>query len=199
MHSAALEQYVGQANVTFKGQAAAIEPLPGAEVLATIQPRQEGSQPLPAIVVSKYGKGRVVYFAAGFDSAYYLYPYPYQRVLITQAMRWAASEPPRITVEAPMCVHFTTFRQKRNGERLIVHLFNDLNTAGNHAKPDDDVPLRKETVPIYNIRVRFSGYGISRVHLAPEGLDLTPAAVSGGIEVVVPKLDIHCMVVAELK
>lgn len=199
VHCALLNQYVGQANVTFKGQAVAVEPFPKAEVVATIQPRQEGSQPLPAIVVSTYGKGKVVYMAAGFDSAYYLYPYPYQRLLITHAMRWAASEPPRITTDAPMCVHFTTFRQTKNGERLVVHLFNDLNTTGNHAKPDDDVSLREETIPVHDIKVRFQGYNISRVHLEPEGVDLVPVTVDGGIEVVVPKVEIHTMVVAELK
>jgi len=84
-----------------------------------------------------------------------------------------------------MCVHFTTFRQEKNGERLVVHLFNDLNTAGNHAKPDDDTPLREETIPIRDIKVKFSRYDISRIHLEPGGTDLRMTKTGSTIEVTV--------------
>jgi hypothetical protein len=46
-----------------------------------------------------------------------------------------------------MCVLASVMRQSRDGERLIVHLFNDLNTTAFHARPDEDVPLREEVVP----------------------------------------------------
>ena len=49
-------------------------------------------------------------------------------------------------VKAPMCVHATLMRQRRDGsERLIVHLYNDINTTAFHALPASDVPLREET------------------------------------------------------
>jgi len=80
----------------------------------------------------------------------------------------------------------------------VVHLFNNINSNGNYAKPEDDVPLTEETVPVHDIRVRFSGYKLGRIHLEPEGLTLTPVTVDGGIEVTVPKLEVHSMVVAEL-
>ena len=50
-----------------------------------------------------------------------------------------------------MCVHSTVMRQTKDGERLVVHLFNDLNTTAHHALPNDDVPLREEIVPIHDI------------------------------------------------
>ncbi len=100
-----LMQLVGDKPVTFKGQAVSVTPDKDAQVIATITARESGAVERPAIVVRQYGKGKVVYFAGGFDSAYYLYPYPYQRELIAQAMRWAAPEDPTITVDAPMCVH----------------------------------------------------------------------------------------------
>ena len=64
-----------------------------------------------------------------------------------------------------MCVHATVMRQTRTDgegtERLIVHLFSDLNTTRHHALPDDDVPLREEVVPIHDIRVTFApGYRV---------------------------------------
>ena len=58
----------------------------------------------------------------------------------------------------------------RYGERLVVHLFNGLNTAANHGDPAADVPLREETVPIPNVRVRFRGD-------APKGLRVEPGAL----------------------
>lgn len=199
LSSPTLKQYVGDQPVVFKGQAVAVSPGPDAQVIATMTPRETGAAELPAMIVRQFGKGRVVYLAGGFDSAYYLYSYPYQRILLAQAMRWAASEPAKIRIEAPMCVQSTTFRQTRNGERLVVHLYSDLNTTGNHAKPDEDVPLREEVIPISGIRVHFTGYDISKVHLEPGGTELSVTKTDGGIVVTVPKLEIHSMVVAELR
>ena len=111
----------------------------------------------PAWSPTRIGTGRVVYLAGGFDAAYYLYAYPYQRLLLANAIDWAASGPPPVTVEAPMCVHATVMRQTTGGaERLIVHLYSDLNTTAFHALPNDDVPLREEVVPIHDIRVTFA-------------------------------------------
>lgn len=63
-----------------------------------------------------------------------------------------------------MCVHATVMRQTTtDGERLVVHLFNDLNMPADHALPVDDVPLREESVPIHDIRVACdSSLGIGR-------------------------------------
>ncbi len=155
----------------------------------------------PGVVSHTFGRGRVVYLAAGFDSAYYLYAYPYQRLLLANAIDWAASAPAPVTVEAPMCVHSTLMRQSTGGsERLIVHLYSDLNTTAFHALPNDDVPLREEIVPIHDIRITFAkGYRLGRVHLEPEGRDLEVKTTSAGSAAVVPNLDIHAMVVAELE
>jgi hypothetical protein len=87
-------------------------------------------------------------------------------------------------------------RQTKNGSRLVVHLFNDVNTTGGNALPADDVPLREEVLPIADIQVRFApGYRIKSVKLQPEGKGLP---IQNGI-VTVPKLEIHTMVVAELE
>lgn len=193
-----LREYLGDLAVTFKGQAVRVAPDDGASVIATFAGREPGSENLPAVIAREHGAGRVVYFATGLDSAYYLYPYPYQRIMLASAVRWAAGSPPPVRVEAPMCVHATAFRQVHGGQRLVVHLYSDLNSTADHAKPEDDVPLREEVVPIHDIRVTFEGYNVRRVHLEPEGLDLTPAMGPGGLTVTVPRLDLHSMVVAEL-
>jgi len=187
-HNARLEQFLKVGSLTFKGQAVAVEADSSAKVVGTIFPPENEPAALPGIVVNQFGKGRAVYLAAGFDSGYYLYPYPFERLMVAQAMRWAAPEQFGITVKAPMCVHSTFYRQKAAGERLVVHLYNDFNTAGNHALPN-----------IHDIKVRFAGYNIGRIHLEPEAVELKPAKVDGGLEVTVPKLEVHTMVVAELQ
>jgi hypothetical protein len=195
-----LGAYIGDEAVTFKGQAVAVGDVsPDARTIGAFSVRSAPGTVLPGIVTHAYGKGHVVYLAAGFDAAYYLYAYPYQRLLLAQAIRQVAPTPFGIAVEAPMCVHATFFRQKQTAqERLVVHLYNDLNSTAGHAKPDDDVPLREEIVPIHAIRVRFTGYRITRIHLEPEGRTLPLQRTKTGVEVVVPALEIHSMVVAEL-
>ena len=100
-----------------------------------------------------------------------------------------------------MCVHATLMRQKNDGgQRLVLHLYNDINTTAFHALPDEDVPLREEVVPIHQIGVTFDArYRFRRIHLEPEGLDLEPTMTPEGSRVVVPRLDVHTMVVVELE
>ena len=133
--------YVGATSVTFKGPAVRVVPKsPAARVVGTLRIKS-GEGPsgaeVPGVVAHTYGRGRVVYFAGGFDAAYYLYAYPYQRLLLANAIDWAASGPQPVIVEAPMCVHSTVMRQENGGsERLIVHLYSDLNTTAFHAMPE---------------------------------------------------------------
>jgi hypothetical protein len=197
-----MKTYVGDQPVTFKGPALkVVSKDPSARVLATLRPKSvEGAPPFPGVISRNYGKGRVVYFAAGLDSGYYLYAYPYQRLALRHAIDWAASAPQPVRVEAPMCVHASLMRQTKAGERLVLHLFNDLNTTAHHALPADDVPLREETVPIHDIQVTFApSYRLGKVHLEPEGKTLPVKKTPQGSTVTVPRLDVHSMVVAELR
>jgi hypothetical protein len=160
----------------------------------------EGKDPVPAVVMGEQGKGRVVYMAAGFDAANYSYGYPYQRIIFSRAIQWAANAPMPVAVEAPMCVQSSVYRQKdAAGERLVVHLFNGINTTSDHGLPEVDIPLREEVLPIGGIKVRFHQLNLKRVHLEPEALEL-PIVIQGEwSEVSVPSLPVHSMVVAELQ
>ncbi len=191
--------YVGEQSVTFKGPAVRVAPAAETKTIATLRTKTAGAETLPGVITHEYGKGRVVYFAGGLDAAYYLYAYPYQRLALKHAIQWAAGGPVPISIEAPMCVHATVMRRVRDGERLVVHLFNDVNTTSQHALPVDDVPLREETLPIHDIRVTFGPhYRITRVHLEPGSKDLVVTRAEQGSSVTVPRLDVHTMVVAEL-
>jgi hypothetical protein len=198
-----MKTYVGDEQITFKGPAVRVATNnPAAKLIGTIRPKAVEGPPvdIPAAVTHEFGKGRVVYFPAGFDAAYYLYAYPYQRLVLKHAIQWAAGGPPPVSIVAPMCVQTTCMRQiAAKGDRLVVHLYSDLNTTAFHALPVDDVPLREEVVPIRDIRVTFDKkYPISRVTLQPEGIELKVEQTDAGSTVTVDRLDIHSMVVAQL-
>jgi hypothetical protein len=196
---AKLAALVPSGSATFKGPLVAVgEPADAKEVVARFSPGTPQAKPLPGIVVRTYGKGRVVYFAAGVDAALWSYGYPYQRRLLAGAIELAAGSPPPIRVEAPMCVQATFFEQSdREGRRTVIHLFNGLNTTGGHGLPRVDVPLREEAVPIHGIRVRLEGRRWGRLHVEPGGL-LPQVRKDGAATIVeLPPLAIHAMLVAE--
>lgn len=194
-----LKTYIAADLVTFKGPAIKVRPNRADLKTQAFMRTKTDPTDFPAIVSGQYGKGRVIYFAGALDAAYYLYAYPYQRLALKEAINWAASEPMPVKIEAPMCVHTSVMRQSKNGDRLIVHLFSDLNTTAHHAHPVDDVPLREESVSIHDIRVRFSAkYPIKEARLEPGGTKLPIAREGDEIWVTVPKLDVHAMVIAEL-
>lgn len=197
-----MKTYVNDEAVTMKGPAVKVQASSKeSTTLATLRIKNDANATqTPAVVAHPYGKGRVVYFAGGLDAAYYLYAYPYQRLAMKHAITWAANEQPPIQVAAPMCVHSTVMRQKTDkGERLIVHLYNDINTTANHALPVDDIPLREETLPIHNIRIDIdSRYSVKRATQQPDGVELNCAKTATGCRVTVPQLDIHTMIVLEL-
>jgi hypothetical protein len=200
LESEKLQALIRSKSVLFKGPALRVQPAADAKVLATLTaPAGDGkSEALPAIVMRNFGKGRVIYSAAGIDAANYLYSYPYHRVLLRNAIMAVAPTPPPISVEAPMCVQATFMRQHKDGERLIVHLYNDVNTTANRALPEDDVPLREETLPIHDIRVTLRGYRPKAVLLEPEHQELPMKQDGEQVTVIVPKLEVHSMVVVEL-
>jgi hypothetical protein len=193
--------YIGTDPVTFKGAAVRVRPMPQATIEATFTTRNlAGAVEMPAAISTEFGKGQVIYFPSGIDGAYYLYAYPYQRLLLRDAIARVARTAPPITVTAPMCVHTTLMRQQdESGQRLIAHFFSDLNTTGQHAIPVDDIPLREEAIPIHGIRVGFNPrYRMSRLTLQPDNVELQPEVTETGTFVTLPPLETHFMVVAEL-
>jgi hypothetical protein len=91
-------------------------------------------------------------------------------------------------------------QQSADGDRLIVHLYSDLNTTAAHAFPNDDVPLREEVVPIHDIQVTFGPqYNFRQVRQEPAGANLDTHQTPNGTTVIVPRLNVHTMVVGELQ
>lgn len=202
LQSEKMRQYVATEPVTMKGPAVRVEVTAvDARPWATVRAKSASdATSSPAVVARNYYSGRSVYFAAGVDAAYYMYAYPYQRLAIADAIRWSAKAPPPVRVVAPMCVHTTLMRQTTvDHDRLVVHLFNDVNTTAFHAFANDDVPLREETLPIHDIAVTLdSGYAIESARLQPEDIPLAVERAKSGWTISVPKLDVHSMIVIDL-
>jgi hypothetical protein len=190
---------VGKATATFKGPVARVELLPATRLEATVRAKDNTkADDLPAITTCTRGEARIAYFAAGIDAAHYSLSYPYYRVLLAQAIRWAASAPPPVEVTAPMCVQVNTVRQTKNGERLVIHLLNNVNTTAGHGLPAEEVPLREEVIPIHDIAVSLTGYNVKEVRLEPGAEKLKFAVAGDTVWFTVPKLHVHAMAVVEL-
>ena len=194
-----LDNLVPRKDVVFRGpQVLVSEPADAATVAVRLKPDGSQAAPAPGVVMRQFGKGRVVYFAAGIDAGLWSYAFPYQRRLMARAIELAACRPFDIKVEAPMCVQATFFQQSdAEGTRTIVHLFNGADTAANHALPKNAVPLREEALPVHGIKLRFSGEVPKRFHVEPGGTAPEVVREGGSVVVSVPKLDVHLMAVGE--
>lgn len=163
---------------------------------------QEPGKKWPLVTTRAFGKGRVVYVAADLGRAYVdHHTFPYQRRLLTNAVRFAAGKNAPVAVEAPLHVQMTAFRQ---GSRTIIHLLND---AHPHGLPPltkqtwngyytNFSRLHEETVPLYGVKVTLPGK-YKRVRFVPGGKALPMAFAAVKTTVVVPRLEMHGMVVAE--
>ena len=66
-------------------------------------PADQSSHRHPAILISEFGKGRVVYFAAAVDKGMFFYPDAYMRQMLANAVRWAARDvKPLVEVNGPL-------------------------------------------------------------------------------------------------
>jgi type 1 glutamine amidotransferase len=170
---------------------------PGAEVLARVVTPYWKDDPfnyvqllqppgihteLPAVITHKYGEGRVVYLPNRTDAVYAALNISEARRLLGNAVRWAAGEE-ILEIEAPSCIETTLFAQEAEG-RTIVHLVNTQPT--------------EETIPVTDItaRIRFKK-PITKVYLAPDSTELEYSVEGDTVEVRVPKVEYHNMIVIE--
>jgi hypothetical protein len=197
VRDAKLAELVPTRSVSFRGPLVRVSRPTDGAVVAEMTPEGTDSSPLPAVVCRSYGKGRVVYFAAGVEAALWSFAYPYQRRLLSRALEWAASQPAPISIQAPMCVQATYWMQSTAGKRAVVHLFNGINSTTNHGLPAMEVPLREEVVPIRDIEVRFLRDVPRTFHLEPGNVELSPRREGPATVVTIPRLDVHVMLVGE--
>ncbi len=145
--------------------------------------------------MSSVGSGRSVYFACDMGQAYFIAPFQYQRKLISNAVKWAAGKCP-YKIEAPLCVQ-AAFYTQNNGKRRIVHLLNEVNTTADGALPENNPSMREDILPIPNIKVTIADTSVNSAYQEPGHTPLPITKNNDGVQVTVPSVDIHTMVVFE--
>jgi len=147
------------------------------------------------LVARNFSKGRVVYSPLDLGHAYFSFSHPLGRALIAESLKWAASEPPPIKVDAPMIVQTVFYRK---GDAVVIHLLNDISSFGRSAAPNPEAfgGFRSEVIPIRDIRLELRG-SFGKVHLEPSQETLPATIENGTTKVTVPLLKLHTLVVAE--
>ncbi len=143
----------------------------------------------------RVGKGRVAYFPGDMGRAYFSFNHPITRLILDRSVRWAAGTPPQIETNAPLTVQTVCFEK---GDSAIIHLVNDISSFGRSAAPNPESFgwFRDEVLPVHEIAVSLRG-DFARVTLLPEGKELGIECHDGVTKTVVPRLDIHSMIVFE--
>lgn len=156
---------------------------------------------LPGIVESRYGKGRVIYFAPRLGEIYARYPFPLWRRLLETAARRVAARPPDVEVRAPLCVTAYSWEQSTTGG-WIIHLINELDETGRPRgrMPEGKNPLygslpRGGTVPVDHVEILVRKPGATRAELPLEGRALTVVPEDGALRILLGRLEQHSLVV----
>ena len=149
----------------------------------------------PAMFETTFGRGKVIYLPFDVSWLYFRYGQAYLERIMELALRETASEPPPVEVAAPSIVQSMLHAQ---GDRLIVHLLNDISSLGRSQNvAGQSLYERRETIPIHDIRVTFRGEAWRKFFLMPGRKPLTATPTADGVQVALPPLEIHAMVVAE--
>ncbi len=139
----------------------------------------------PAIVMSRFGKGRALYFAGSFGESYGQFAAPEYCAILANALRMLGR--PAVELVAPPSPIEVVAR--RQGGRLIVHL---INGCGVNGRPIERVETQRDLV----LRICGEPAGASARALV-RGKRLDVLRSGGTLDVCVPVLDEYEVVVVD--
>ena len=159
---------------------------------AFVKPETTG----PAIIENHFGKGRCVYFAVDPAKAFARTLTPETRKLLTA---WTVGDalaacPIRLP-GAPGCVKLSAFERPALGQ-WIAHLVNIQANPGDQHDPRC-IPAAEYILPVHDLtlEVKTDNREIRRIFLPLSGEELTPELVDGRVQVRIPKVHVHQIVV----
>jgi hypothetical protein len=114
------------------------------------QPSPYRDTDMPAIVMTQYGQGRVVYISGEPEANYCVLGHKPYRQLLLNALRWAAREVPGIVPHAPLNTE-VVFRRKE--QQQIVHFLTCWPLKRPVFKLRSAADSIEESFPVYGIRV----------------------------------------------
>jgi hypothetical protein len=145
--------------------------------------------------------GRVVYAPADVDRLFWRHNHPDHGDLLARAVRWALRDDVPVRVQGPGLVDVHAYVQGGNGtlaidsssaDRVIVHLVN-VTGAGTWR-----APMHEHTaVGAQTLRVRAAGRRAASAHLLVSGTDVSVSHDGDWVEVEVPSVLDHEVVVIE--
>ncbi|NPV08719.1 MAG: hypothetical protein HPY83_12270 [Anaerolineae bacterium] len=146
----------------------------------------KGPSPHPAVLLSRHGQGKVVYFAEAVGAFFS------ETYMSTTEQRFQAAlahllGDSYIQLDAPRSVTMNVFRQPQH-QRLLIHLVNN----GHDARPVS------EFLPAHDLVLRLKEVGGPvEVYSLREKETLTAARKGSGIEVRLPRLTLYEVIVVE--
>jgi hypothetical protein len=131
----------------------------------------------PAIVLNRFGKGKVIYCAGVIES----WEHDTQQAVLVNLVKLLAARPFWVDMEAPKSVEATLFLQEDRG-RFVLNLINYQQELPN--------------IPIHDlaVKVRVDGRTPKAVSLLPDRTALSYKASGGHVELTLPVLQDFAMV-----
>jgi type 1 glutamine amidotransferase len=124
-----------------------VDPLPGFQM--GYPPHEHTG--IPALVVRRHGKGRVVYAGAALGAIYAGYSHADNRQLIANAVEWAAGGPSPVTARAPETVEVLAWHDA-GSRRTIIHVVNRTGAGLGQGEG----AVMHEAIPVHDIQLRIS-------------------------------------------
>ena len=147
----------------------------------------QGVSASPALLISKYGKGKVVYSPSLLEAFYGEYRIESTSQLITQIVKMLSLEE-IIKMDAPSAVEIEVYEQK-DSSRYIIHL---INATGDMQRPI------KEIIPVRNIKISLKVKQARKIYQLNNKETIPFVHEKERIEFVIPELKLYEVVVVEI-
>ena len=171
-----------------RATAGACVPMKVMEPLDNVITSIKGESVYSGLVVSSYGRGKVIYSPADLGRHYYEQRMIPHLKLLGGGVRWLLGARALIEVEAPGTVEVVVRTQKERG-RTLIHL---INLTGEMQRPIEQV------IPLYDIALKVKTPGARRVYaLGEQGRISFREDGRGWISLMLSRLDLYEIVVVE--
>jgi hypothetical protein len=165
----------------------------GGEVIMNIV-TGDGERPvLPGVVLSQYGKGKVLYCASSIESLFRSNGNPELKNLIADFISMVAPDPPSFVVKAPSALIANMANSKHY---YLLHL---TNWTGN--KFEKTHLMEDYISPVENVRVKFSIPGQRKIISIKTitGSKMNANKNGNSVEVVLPRVDAYEGILIEVR
>lgn len=148
------------------------------------QPAPYRRTEIPAVVLTQFGKGRVVYVSGEPEANYAVLGYSPYRELIRKALLWAARGPYEILPHVPKN---TQVIYRRQAEQIVLHFVTGWSQQRVVFRTRSTAESIEESFPIFDVRVEVP-LRISSARLVPDELSLEIQRRGDQAWIILPKI-----------